>query len=183
MSKISALQYSDGYKALRPLDPKDAPGMLEWMHDPAIAGLFQTDFGSMGTNEVLAFIDGSQGVEDALHLAIIDDNDKYMGTISLKNIDMTNRCAEYAISTRSIAHGTGLAYQATLDILDVAFKKLELNRVYLNVLDLNGRARGFYEKVGFSYEGRSRQALRIDSAFHDLLWFSVLQDEFEQLTD
>ena len=39
--------------------------------------------------------------EDQQHFAIIDDqDDEYLGTISLKNIDLKNKNAEYAISTR-----------------------------------------------------------------------------------
>ena len=42
-----------------------------------------------------------------------DQDDEYLGTISLKNIDLKNKNAEYAISTRKKARGTGANQQAT----------------------------------------------------------------------
>lgn len=101
-----------------------------------------------------------------------------MGTISLKSIDLDNLSAEYAISTRSKAHGTGLAKRATDDVLRFAFEQLKLHRIYLNVRRSNARAISFYEKYGFEYEGAARDAIRIPyDAYEDLLWFSILAPE------
>lgn len=72
---------------------------------------------------------------------MVDENDEYLGTVSLKCIDTTAGTAEYAISMRSCAHGSGAAADGTREILKVAFDKLHLNGVYLNVLADNGSQR------------------------------------------
>ena len=38
-------------------------------------------------------------------MAITDDNDEYMGTVSLKNINYTDSFAEFAITVRRTAMG------------------------------------------------------------------------------
>ena len=90
---------------LRKLQEKDVPLMLEWMHDVEIQKSFQKDMLSVTEEQALDFCrlseipDGlSQGI--SIHFAIADEDDEYLGTISLKNIDILNKMAEYAISTR-----------------------------------------------------------------------------------
>ena len=55
----------------------------------------------------------------------------------MKNIDLDNKKAEYAICVRKKAMGTGVAKEATLEILRIAFEEMGLNKVYLNVITEN----------------------------------------------
>lgn len=162
--------------SLRPLEEKDAAGMLEWMTDPAIARFFRFDAASMTLDRCKDFICGAGEQENCRHWAIVNENDEYLGTISLKEIK--NGSAEYAISTRAKAHGTGTAMEATRQILKIAFEDLGLNRVYLNVLADNGRANGFYRKAGFQFTHAEKNALEIRGQMKDLNWYEVRRDHF-----
>lgn len=163
---------------LRPLEEKDAAGMLEWMTDPAIARFFRFDAASMTLNRCNAFIAGAGEQENCRHYAIVNELDEYLGTISLKEID--NGSAEYAISTRSCAHGTGAAMVATRQILRIAFENLGLNRVYLNVLAENGRANAFYRKAGFRYTHTEENALEIRGKMKDLNWYEIGKEDYDR---
>ncbi len=170
-----------GEEMLRKLMEKDAEGMLDWMHDSDINRYFRFDAANMTKDKALAYIVNANASESDVHYAIINDNDEYLGTISLKNIDYENSKAEYAISTRKKAHGTGCAMEATKEILRIAFEELGLEKVYLNVLSDNMRANKFYQKVGFVYEGEFRNDLKIKDRFHNLKWYSVLKSDFEKM--
>ena len=146
---------------LRPLKSKDAPFMLEWMTDPEITRFFRFDASKISLESCLDYISRAQADPDTVHFAIVDEADEYLGTISLKDIDRDKGCAEYAISTRKSAHGTGAAMQATRQILEYAFETLELERVYLNVLTENGRANAFYRKAGFRFVREEPAALEL----------------------
>ena len=170
---------------LRKLQVEDAPYMIEWMHDDTIANVFQKNMRKITLDEAKEFcIKASKrenffSHEDSVHFAIIDDyDDEYRGTISLKDIDIKNHSAEYAISIRRKFHGSRTATEATRLILDKAFMEYGLHRVYLNVLELNSRAIGFYEKIGFSYEGTSRESIEKDGRNLDLKWYSILKSEW-----
>ena len=163
---------------LRPLLEKDVPGMLEWMHDDGVNAMFQIDFAAVDEHRALSFIESSRQSSNSLHLAIVDMDDDYLGTISLKNIDAETGCAEYAIATRRIAHGTGIAMRATQELLCYAFSVLGLRRVWLNVIVDNKRARRFYEKLGFIYEGLAREAIIISGQAVDLAYYSILSHEW-----
>lgn len=157
---------------LRNLEPKDAPGMLEWMTDPKITQFFRFDASKVTEESCLTFIAAASQQENCRHWAITDENDTYLGTISLKEITATD--AEYAISTRSCAHGTGAAMEATRQVLCIAFEEMGLNRVYLNVLAENGRANAFYRKAGFHFTHTEKDAVAIRGEMKDLNWYEFI---------
>ena len=92
---------------IRKLMPKDVKGILSWMKDPEINRFFRMDAEGATEESVLNFINASQNQENNIHLAVTDDDDNYLGTVSLKNIDKEEQNAEYAISMCKLSHGTG----------------------------------------------------------------------------
>ena len=76
---------------LRKLQLKDVPLMLEWMHDEEAKHIFQNNFAEIDDVAAKKFVENSFR-EDQQHFAIVDDqDDEYLGTISLKNIDLKNK--------------------------------------------------------------------------------------------
>ena len=167
-----------GKVRLRRLEEKDIPGMLEWMHDPEINQWFRFDAANMSEDRVRDFIAGSFSEQDR-HFAITDDSDEYFGTISLEDIDLENRHALYAISLRACCQGCGIAAEATHLLLNIAFHELELERVYLNVIADNKRAKRFYEKVGFRYEGCFHKHLLLRGEWQDWDWYAILREDYD----
>lgn len=167
---------------LRKLKKSDAPLMLEWMNDKEIQSVFRFDAGQKDLQTVVDFIDRADTTlrhEGDIHFAVCDERDEYLGTVSLKKVDLNNKKAEYAISLRKAAHGTGVATEATRQILRLAFEEYGLERVYLNVLSDNMRAIHFYEKFGFLYEGTFRKDLLLRGEYKALNWYSMLKEEYE----
>lgn len=163
---------------LRPLESKDAPGMMEWMTDPTITCFFRFDSSKITMESCLSFIADALQTSSNKHFAIVDEEDAYLGTISLKNIDTEKRSAEYAISTRKCVHGTGAAMHATQKILELAFTELNLERVYLNVLAENKRANQFYKKAGFHFEYCEEDAVEIKNEWKTLNWYTISQIDY-----
>ena len=159
---------------LRHLEEKDVPFMLEWMHDNEINCNFQTDFASSTMDSVLNFIKNSFD-EKNQNFAIADENDEYLGTISLKNVSYKNSNAEYAIVMRKKAQGTGAAMAATQELLKYAFEELKFHKLYLNVLEENVRAQKLYEKCGFVYEGTAVDAVIINGQYRTLKWYGIIR--------
>lgn len=169
---------------LRRLKEKDAPFMAEWMHDPEISQYFQKDMRSITLGDAERFCREAGRTEhieegSSVHYAIVEEGvDEYLGTISLKEIDLRNRSAEYAVSTRKRAHGKGIAAQATRLILREGFERLNLHRIYLNVLSDNVRAVKFYEKAGFRFEGEFTDSIMVRGEWKSLKWYAMLETEF-----
>lgn len=169
---------------IRKLQPKDCKGMLEWMHDREIAQNFRTDMMNKTEKNVLEFIEQADIIPvngKSIHYAIVEETDEYLGTISLKAINLEDKNAEYAISLRRVAQGKGVGYLATKELLDLAFNIFNLEKVYLNVLANNERAIHFYEKCGFVLEGEFRNHLYLREQYHNLRWYAMLKEEYQKM--
>lgn len=160
---------------LRPLRDGDAARMLEWMRDEDVTRHLRISGSGMTVDDTRAFITGAQNDPKNLHRAVTAEDGLYYGTVSLKNIDMQKREAEYAISLHPDAIGTGAAKSATAGILRAAFEELHLTRVYLNVVQENQRAIRFYEKFGFRYYDTSPMTLKGQKTL--LRWYEIREGE------
>lgn len=134
-------------KSLRRLEKKDIPFMLEWMHDKTVVKNLQADFANRTLEDCKKFIENSINNEN-INLAIVNNNDEYMGTVSLKHIGDTS--AEFAIVVRKNAMGKGYSIYALQEIVRYAFDNIKLKKVYWCVSPENIRALRFYDKHGFS---------------------------------
>ena len=159
---------------------KDADRMLSWMQNPKTKEIFANDFSSLSKTDVESFIENANKDKSDVNFVCVDDNDMYLGTVSLKHIDYKAKNAEYAVSFCYDAQGTGAAKYATEEILRYAFCELKLDRVYLNVIPENERANAFYKKMGFKYEGTFRKHILINGKLTDLCWYGMLKEEFNK---
>lgn len=162
---------------VRNLEIKDAPHMLEWLTDSSINCFFKFDSSNMTMDDAVAFIEKAKDDLATKHYAIADELDEYLGTISLKNINQTDKNAEISISFRKRAHGTSYTSEGMKAVIKKAFSEYGLKKIYLNVLSNNIRAIKFYEKIGFVYEGTSLQHVRMNNQFYDLKWYAIFNEE------
>lgn len=170
---------------LRRLQEEDAENMLEWMHDPESQKGFQRDMRSMTLEDARNFCVEAGSEEYSrknrdMHLAITDETDEYLGTISLKNINMEHHSAEMAISIRKKVRGKGAAKKAVGLLLRKSFCEMALHRVYLTVLSNNIVAIKFYEKCGFIYEGELRDHLFIKGNYNSWRIYGMLEEEYSE---
>ncbi len=149
---------------LRSLKMKDAPLMLEWMHDSSVVEKMSRNFGAMTLSDCEGFIGKNElqvsdlGSEEgaaelrkreSLHLAIADEADEYQGTVSLKDIDRDSSAAEFAITIRRSAMGKGISAEAMREIIRLGHEEAGLKHVYWYVNKDNERAVRFYDKNGY----------------------------------
>lgn len=163
---------------LRKLELKDAPLMLAWMHDKSVVAKLHTDFASKTITDCENFIKSSLDDKNNINLAISNDTDEYMGTVSLKHIE--NGSAEFAITVRAEAMGKGYSWFGMESIIEKAFNEYGLDCVYWCVSRSNDRAVRFYDKHNF-HEAVDIPKTVIErySDLHDLKWYSVLKgDDF-----
>ena len=121
--------------------------MLEWMHDESVVQNLKTNFLSKTIEDCLSFISSAQDDKENLHLAIVDEKDEYMGTVSLKHI--TADSAEFGITVRACAMGKGYASFAMKEMLRKGFEQYHLQKIYWCVDPDNLRAVRFYDKNGY----------------------------------
>ena len=157
---------------LRKLEMKDIAGMLEWMHEEDCSKCFRFDTMNMDVEKAGDFVKHSFSETDR-HYAIVDGQNEYLGTVSLKNINSDEKNAEYAIALRKKARGNGTALQATECILRIAFEEMGLREVYLNVITENVRAVKFYEKYGFTKWNKNSFITTWSGEEKELTWYHI----------
>ncbi len=167
---------------IRELKLKDAPFMLEWMHDESVVSGLQADFASKKLDDCERFIEKSHIEQSSLHMAIVNSNDEYLGTVSLKNI--SDKSAEFAIAIRSCAMGKGISRQAMKDILSLGIQEKGLDTIYWCVSPENIRAVRFYDKNG--YRRVSPNVLHITGGYNDkqiqkYYWYCFTRDDEENM--
>lgn len=163
---------------LRKLKIEDAPFMLEWMHDDNITNNLSANFKDRTLLDCEKFIKESENVNTTLHMAIVSDEDEYIGTVSLKNIDSKIGNAEFAIVIRRTSMSRGYSWYGMVEIIRVAFEELSLNCVYWCVSERNKRACRFYEKHGFHEAiDISDEILSRYQGVDELKWYSVLSGD------
>lgn len=163
---------------LRKLKIEDAPLMLAWMHDKSVVGDLRTDFSSKTLRDAENFIKASWDDTEDINLAIVSDEDEYMGTVSLKHIE--DGSAEFAITVRAEAMGHGYSWFGMEAIIEKAFNELGLESVYWCVSRKNTRAVRFYDKHNFhEVVDIPQRVLNRYGGIENLKWYSVLKgDEF-----
>lgn len=159
---------------LRELQIKDVDRMYEWMSDPDVTNSLTIGRFLNSKDKIQDFIKNSWTDRNNIHFAIVTDEDDYVGTVSLKNINYIDRNAEYAIAIHKDFWGEGFANYATDRIISYGFKKLNLHKIYLNVISSNVRANKFYGKYGFIKEGTFKEHMYLNGEMVDLNWYCIL---------
>ena len=138
--------------------------------------MLRTNFASKTIEDCEQFIKNSLDDSKDLHLAIASDEDEYMGTVSLRDIE--NGSAEFAITVRTKAMSRGYSWFGMEAILKKAFEELNLDCVYWCVSRKNTRAVRFYDKHNF-HEALDipAEVLKRYEGIEDLKWYSVLRDD------
>lgn len=117
--------------------------------------------------------------EDKLVWAICHVDDGHIGNVSLQEISLINRTAEFAIIIGNRDHwGKGVASLAAFKILEHGFMKLNLERIYCGMAATNQGMIALAEKVGMKKEGIRRSHLFLEGKREDMIEYGILLDEF-----
>ncbi len=103
---------------------------------------------------------------------------EYLGAAGLHSIDWVNRRAELGIILAKPGQGYGVDTVRTL--LRVAFRGLNLEKVYLRTTGSNSRAIACYRKCGFGEIGRLKQHLWFRGKWEDEVFMEIFRDEWTE---
>lgn len=173
-------RYLRGERALlRGVEPEDLDLLAEWRNAPENWRCFFNPRPILRARQK-AWREALLKDESRLFFMIVDlRSGQPAGTIGLDHIDRLNQSAEIGnvlIGERRF-RGAGLAREASALLLDFAFSRLNLRRVYLYVFAENKPAVSLYRALGFKREGILREAAFSDGRFKDLLLMAVLKGE------
>jgi RimJ/RimL family protein N-acetyltransferase len=102
-----------------------------------------------------------------------------VGRCTLFHEDKLARHAEVGIGLVPEARGRGVGTAALGQLVEFAFVRRNLRRLYLWVLETNAAGLASYRKVGFVEEGRHRAHAWVRGAYVDEVTMGLLRTEWE----
>ena len=167
---------------LRPIERDDLPRFVEWFGDPEVRRhlLMYLPFSLAQEERWFEDLLGRLERQEVVSLTIETADGVHVGNIGLHSIDWKNRNAELGIAIGEKAYwGQGYGADAIRTLLGLAFREMNLHRVFLRVDADNVRGIHCYEKDRFRREGTLREVVFREGTYHDQYIMSILKQEFE----
>jgi len=166
--------------ALKPLTPAHASLLAPWMNDEEVTHFMFT--GQRPTTVEQLGDEIRRQADNPAHTVFFveDRSTKHpIGTAGLYDVHLTARKAEFRILFGAKEFwNKGYGTEVTELLTFYAFDRLNLNKVWLGVIDENKGAHRAYEKAGFREEGRLKQELYRNSRYYDAIRMSVLRQDY-----
>lgn len=119
--------------------------------------------------------------QDRVVWAICHVEDGHIGNVSLQEISLINRTAEFAILLGDKRHwGKGVGLSAGQKLFEHGFNKLNLERIYCGTAATNEGMKKLANALGMALEGTRRQHFFLDGSRVDMLEYGILRTEFEK---
>ena len=105
-------------------------------------------------------------------------NGKIAGTIGFNDIYKANKIGVVGYWLGEEFQGKGIMSKALKTLIDYGFKDLKLNRIEARVAVGNIKSRAIPERLGFTEEGKVRQAEWLYDHYVDHVIYGLLADEW-----
>lgn len=161
---------------LRPVRAEDVTDeYLRWLHDPETLRYSARKAFPTSLDDARAYPEAARKAGD-LHLAVCTrDDGHHIGNVSLQRITWAQGSAVLSILIGA-ARGNGYGAEAIELLTGHAFRSMGLRR--LSAESPNPAFNAAVKRLGWTHEGRRRQALLVDGAWADLECWGILRDEY-----
>lgn len=107
-------------------------------------------------------------------------NSEPCGLLSFTNINIEIKKTEFGIFLFEEKYSNlGISLFAEFFSINYAFDHLNLNKIYLNVIDFNKKTISLHQKYGFSVDGILREEVIKNNQYCNLVHMSLLKKEWE----
>jgi len=178
--KVPTIKGKDGL-ILRPMSVADAKDFRSYFMDSEVTVFLKRHGDAMTLKAEKEWIKKTQRDPNKATFSIEVDGE-LIGNVSLNKISKEHKHAEYGIAIGNKKFwGQGHGTEAGKLILDFAFRRLKLHRVYLSCWAFNERGYRSYKRIGFKDEGIYREHLYRNGHYHDRFNMGILKNEFLKL--
>jgi RimJ/RimL family protein N-acetyltransferase len=168
---------------LRRMRPDDAPALAESRSDPTTAQFqsWETPFSLDKATEVIASMNDIDVPQPGrwMNVAIADAaTDIYLGDSGLRLSD-NGRSAELGYILSPAARGRGIATAAASAIIEWLFEDPQRTRILADLHPDNVASARVVERLGFIYEGCSRQSYWVGDVVSDDAHYGLLRSDWQ----
>ena len=166
---------------LRAIEPSDRERAVAWLNDPEVT-YYLTERYERSPDASTWLSDGpANGFADGVRLAVETKDGAHVGAVNLYRLQPEDRKGGLGIIIGEKEHwGRGYGSDAIVTLLGFAFREMNLNRVWLTVMDGHERAIACYRSCGFREEARRRREVYKHGRYWDFIVMGILRDEFDE---
>jgi len=163
--------------SIRPLLESDLPTLLSWRNHPEVRR-FMFSQHEIGVNEHREWF-ALASMDEQCQLLIVECTHIPVGYVKFEGVNEggISDWGFYVDPGAPKGSGTGVGVVA----LNYAFNKLQLRKVYGEVIEGNQRSILFHRKLGFIQEGFLRDHRFIDGVYHSLFCFGLFAKDWRPL--
>ena len=115
----------------------------------------------------------------AIHLK---DGGEFIGIMGLEKINLIHRNAMTgSFIGEQTNRNKGYGHDAKMILLNHAFNRLNLNKVYAGAIAFNERSIRFNQRCGYKIEGRRIKHIFVNGEYHDEVLLAVFAEDFKPL--
>ncbi len=165
---------------LRPLGMSDLGNIMHWVNDQEVVGNFANFKVPISRDEEQKFLEKILASETDRVFAIETESGEYLGNAGLHQIHWPSRVGRIAVIIGKKNYwNEGYAESAVEALLQLAFNQYNLHKVCGMVWEDNPKTRHLYfDKCGFTPEGVLRDEYFHQGRYHNIIRFSMLEDEY-----
>lgn len=168
---------------LRPITASDINRKyLSWLNDAEVTKYIETGQFPVTKKDLEAFYNELKKSKTDVMFAIIEKKTgSHIGNIKLGGINWVHRYTDLGIMIGDKKHwGKGCGAEACTLLLEYAFNRLNLNKVFLGIYATHTSAIKTYQKAGFRIEGKLKNMLIIDGKYTDKILMGILSSEYNK---
>jgi diamine N-acetyltransferase len=148
---------------------------MSWVNDHEVMQYFANRQTDITEAEELAYIESLSRSKNDRAFSIFDD-DAYVGQCSINQIYWPAKNGRLFIVVRREMQGRGYGPAALRALFDIAWRTLDLHKLWLIVRRDNRSAQAMYLKLGFDFEGVLRDEYRVSERYFDMVRMSIVRD-------
>jgi RimJ/RimL family protein N-acetyltransferase len=162
---------------LRNVEEQDLEPMRVLRNDPS-TWMMLTHVGFVDAQAQREWFQRVRLATDTGYYVVCDKHNPFIGSVRTDQIDPVNRSMRIGLDVVPELRGKGYGGRGYGLLKKYCFDIQNMHRIWLAVLDNNQNAMILYEKQGFKVEGRFRDAIFRDGAYHDYIIMSLLEHEY-----
>ena len=165
--------------AVRRVRSEDLPALLTWRNHPFVRNFMLSRHEIQGDEHRAWFAKNSTDISQ--RLLIIEEDHIPLGFAQFSGVT-EGGISDWGFYARPDAP-KGVGTKLGVVVLEHAFRELRLHKVCGQAISSNIASIALHGKLGFSEEGVLREQRRIEGAYHSLVCFGLLENEWRTQRD
>jgi len=165
---------------MRPIEERDLENMVRLRGDPKV-WMHLGDITMVNLRSQHEWFQKLSADPSRRYYILASGEDVFLGIVRMDELDWVNRSIRVGGDIVPEHQGKGYGHRMFKLLSKYCFDFLNLERLWLLVMESNIVAQKLYEKAGFTEEGRQRKAIFRDGKYQDYIMMSLLREEWRRV--